>query len=259
VCCVKELAVKVNDLVGPYFQSYKGVRQGDPLPPLLFNFVADCLTRMVLRAQQNSLISGLIKNLIPRGVATLQYADDTIICLEHDMEQARNMKLLLYMFEQMSGLKINFDKSEVLLVGGDNNLVVAYAEVFNCKIELFPIRYLGVPISAGRLRVIDWIKLDEKSAKKLDVWQGGVMSFGGRTILINASLSNASIYHMSMFLLPKTTIENLDKRRRRFFWQEGSLKRKCQLVRWEFFCRDGKKGGLGIKNLRKMNISLLCK
>jgi hypothetical protein len=118
---------------------------------------------------------------------------------------------------------------------------------------------LGVPISAGRLRVIDWIKLEEKFAKKLDVWQGGVMSFGGRTILINASLSNASIYHMSMFLLPKTTIENLDKWRRRFFWQEGSLKRKCQLVRWEFFCRDGKKGGLGIKNLRKMNISLLCK
>jgi hypothetical protein len=125
------------------------VRQGDPLSPMLLNFVADCLTRMVLKAQQNSLIPGLIKNLIPMGVAILQYTDNTIIFLEHDMEQARNMKLLLYMFEQMLGLKINVNKSEVLLIGGDNGLDVTYAKVFNCNIELFPIRYLEVPISAG--------------------------------------------------------------------------------------------------------------
>jgi hypothetical protein len=51
-------------------------------------------------------------------VVILQYADDTIICLEHNFEKARNMKLLLYtMFEKMSGLKINFNKSEILLLG----------------------------------------------------------------------------------------------------------------------------------------------
>jgi hypothetical protein len=50
------------------------------------------------------------------------------------------------------------------------------------------------------------------------------MSYGGRTILINSILSNSAIYHISMFLLPKTTIKNLDKMRRSFFfWQGGSL------------------------------------
>jgi hypothetical protein len=49
------------------------------------------------------------------------------------------------------------------------------------------------------------------------------MSYGGRVVLINASLTNSAIYHMSMFLLPKTTIKNVDKQRRRFFWQGGSL------------------------------------
>jgi hypothetical protein len=76
------VAVKINDHLGPYFQSYKGVRQRDPLSPLLFNVVADCLTYIVLQAQQNSLISGLIAHLIPNGVAILQYTDDTIMCLK---------------------------------------------------------------------------------------------------------------------------------------------------------------------------------
>jgi hypothetical protein len=73
------VSVKLNDQLGPYFSNHKGVRQGDPLSPILFNFVADCLTKMVKKAQSNHLITGLASNLIPNGVATLQYADDTAI------------------------------------------------------------------------------------------------------------------------------------------------------------------------------------
>jgi hypothetical protein len=68
--------------------------------------------------------------------------------------------------------------------------------------------------------------LEEKSAKKLDIWKGGYLSIAGRTNLINSSLSNTSIYHMSMYLLPKTVIKNMDKSRRMFFWQGGSVKKK---------------------------------
>jgi hypothetical protein len=46
----------------------------------------------------------------------LQYADDTIVCIVNDLDKGRNMQLLLYMFEQLSGLKINFDKSEILVI-----------------------------------------------------------------------------------------------------------------------------------------------
>jgi hypothetical protein len=112
------VAVKMNGKVGQYFQSCKGVRQGDPLSPLLFNIVADCLTRMILKAQNNNMLTGLVKYLIPKGVAVLQYADDTILCLEHNLTYTRHVRLLLYVFEQLSGLKINFDKSEVLMIGG---------------------------------------------------------------------------------------------------------------------------------------------
>jgi hypothetical protein len=85
-----------------------------------------------------------------------KYIDDTILFLENDLEKAGNVKLLLSLYEHMSGLKINFDKSEILLVGGDDNLAISYAKMFNYQIGTFPLKYLEVPISAGRLHVIDW-------------------------------------------------------------------------------------------------------
>lgn len=47
------VSIKINNKIGEYIKTYNGVRQGDPLSPILFNFVADCLTRMVLKAQEN--------------------------------------------------------------------------------------------------------------------------------------------------------------------------------------------------------------
>jgi hypothetical protein len=213
----------------------------------------------VISAQQNSLITGMIDHLIPRGIAILQYTDDTVICLEHDMEQARNMKILFYLYKQMSSLKISFEKSEIMLVGGDDNIAIGYVDLFNCQTNLFPMKYLGVPILASRLYVVDWTKMEEKPTKKLDVCQGNSLSIARRTTLINSSLINSTIYHMSMYLLPKTVIKRMDKNRRKFFWQGGSLKKKYHLVQWGKICRSKKKGGLGIKNLRKFNVRLLCK
>ena len=137
------MSVKVNDLTGPYFISHKGVRQGGPLSPILFNFAADYLTRMVRQAQRNGLITGLADNLIPQGIIILQYADDTIICLKENIDIARNMKLLLYIYELMSGLKINFTKSEVFMINRDDDLHIQYADLFSCQTGSFPVKYLG--------------------------------------------------------------------------------------------------------------------
>jgi hypothetical protein len=53
------LSVKVNDKIGPYFASYKGIRQGDPFAPSLFNLVVNILSKMIHLAQQSGKDSGL--------------------------------------------------------------------------------------------------------------------------------------------------------------------------------------------------------
>jgi hypothetical protein len=121
------------------------MRQGDPLSPILFNMAADCLTRIVRKAQDNNLVIGLAENLITKGVAILQYVDDAIVCLKDDdevMARTRNVKLLLYLYELMSGLKINSSKSEVILINGDSRKL-QIVEIFNCQLGDFPIKYLA--------------------------------------------------------------------------------------------------------------------
>ena len=131
---------------------------------------------MVLNAQKEKLLTGLAPDLIEGGVAILQYADDTVICFEHDRDAAVNLKLLLYMFELMSGLKINFMKSEILCVGGDDETIFLYVELFNCSIGHFPMKYLGLPVSFSTLDSLDWDFLDERFLKWCESWIGNAAS-----------------------------------------------------------------------------------
>lgn len=239
------LSVKLNDSIGPYFQSGKGVRQGDPLSPFLFNLAADTLAKMIKTARQNRMLTGLIPEYIDKGIVALQYADDTIICLQEDKEIALNLKLMLYLYERMSGLKINFQKSELLMIKQDQQKTKFYAELFNCAIGEWPIKYLGVPVSHSKLHVIDWAPVESKLEKRLDGWQEGCTTLGGRKVLIDTSLSSIPIYHMSMYLIPKTNIGRMDKTRKRFFWQGGSHKKKLPSCQMETNLQAKKKGWVG--------------
>ena len=71
------------------------------------------LAIIIKRAKADDQVGGVVPHLVDGGIFILQYADDTILFLEHNLEKAQNMKLLLYAFEQLSGLKINFHKSKI--------------------------------------------------------------------------------------------------------------------------------------------------
>jgi hypothetical protein len=121
------VAVKVNDNICHYFQTRKEVRQGDPLSPIMFNIVVDMLAILISRAKETEQIKWVVPHLVDEGSLVLQYADDTIIFMDNDLERAKNMKLLLCAFEQLSGLKINFHKSELFCYGATKANQFEYA------------------------------------------------------------------------------------------------------------------------------------
>uniref|UniRef100_A0A453NLQ1 Reverse transcriptase domain-containing protein n=1 Tax=Aegilops tauschii subsp. strangulata TaxID=200361 RepID=A0A453NLQ1_AEGTS len=137
-----------NNEIGPFFPTLCGVRQGDPFSPFLFNMVVDALAVILDKAKSAGHIHGIVPHLVGGGgVSLLQYADDTIIMVEGSATDIANLKFLLLCFQQMSGLTINFDKSEVVILGYPPEEALAIADRLNYHLGTFPMTYLGIPIS----------------------------------------------------------------------------------------------------------------
>ena len=66
-----EVCIDLNGERGDFFRSFKGLRQGDPLSPLLFNLVADALSAMLSRASSAGIIQGLVPHLVDGGLTHL--------------------------------------------------------------------------------------------------------------------------------------------------------------------------------------------
>uniref|UniRef100_A0A8I6XZE3 Reverse transcriptase domain-containing protein n=1 Tax=Hordeum vulgare subsp. vulgare TaxID=112509 RepID=A0A8I6XZE3_HORVV len=253
------VGIRVNDDIGHYFQTFKGLRQGDPMSPILFNVVADMLAILIGRAKQEGQIGGLVPHLVDGGVSILQYADDTILFLEHDIAKARNMKLILCLFEQLSGLKINFHKSELFCFGKAKEEQNTYKQLFGCEMGNLPFNYLGIPIHHRKLSNSEWKCTEDRFEKKLSCWKGKLLSYGGRLILINSVLTSMPMFLLSFFEVPVGVRRRLDFYRSRFFWQADGDKTKYRLARWDIICRPKDQGGLGIENLEVKNRCLLSK
>lgn len=134
-----KVAITLNDLTGPYFVTRKGLRQRDPFSPLLFNIAADVLATLVQRVQEQGFIKSVLPRLYDGGQAILKYADDTIFCFEDDLEGARNLKVIICVFEHLTGLKINFLKREIHCFGATLSKQDEYAQIFTCVVGDFPL------------------------------------------------------------------------------------------------------------------------
>lgn len=253
------VGTKVNDDIGHYFQTLKGLRQGDPMSPILFNIVADMLTVLIGRAKEKGQVGGLIPHLVDGGVSILQYTDDTILFMEHDMAKARNMKLILCIFEQLPGLKINFHKSELFYFGRAKDEQERYKQMFGCELGSLPFSYLGIPIHHRKLSNKEWKCIEDRFEKKLSSWKGKLLSYGGRLILINSVLTSMPMFLLSFFEIPVGVRKRMAFYRFRFFWQSDEVERKYRLSKWDNICRPKEQGGLGVENLEVKNRCLLSK
>jgi hypothetical protein len=75
-------------------------------------------------------MAGVIPHLVDNGLSILQYENDMVLFMEHDIDKAKNMKLLLSAFEQLSGLKINFHKSKIFCFDQAKDYELQYEQLF---------------------------------------------------------------------------------------------------------------------------------
>ena len=85
----------------------------------------------------------------------MQYADDTLLFLSKNLSYAKNLKWLVSCFEQLSQMRINFHKCDLVPINIDLEEASIFAQVLGCKVGDFPIKYLGAPLHYSKLRKED--------------------------------------------------------------------------------------------------------
>jgi hypothetical protein len=254
--CVVEkgsVGVNLNGEESTYFKPGKGLRKGDPLSPLLFNLIGDVLTRMLFKAERGGLIRGMRPNLRAGGVMSLQYADDTILFSDPDELNLRKLKCCLVWFEKLSGMRINYHKSELVPLNLSEEQVHLAAHIFSCPIGSFPIKYLGVPLHFDNLKREDLQPLVDMIMNKIASWRGKLLSQAERVMLIKTCLASIPVYLMSFIKFPKWAIKLLNSHLANCLWSDHEGKHKYHLANWESISMMKE----GVLNLRDLNICLL--
>ena len=113
-------SIALNGELQNFFPGKKGIRQGDPISPLLFIIDVDILSKMLDKGAINGRF-GIHPECEAPLITHLSFADDVLIFFDGIAESLRGILEILEEFRLISGLRINRQKSELLLDGGSSS------------------------------------------------------------------------------------------------------------------------------------------
>jgi len=183
----------------------------------------EALSKLVLKAVEEGFLEGVkISNSRSEGVliSHFLFADDTLFFCKPNENNLGYLKCILLIFEAMSGLKVNLNKSVIIPIGEVPN--VALAQFFGCKVDYLPSSYLGLPLGTSYKSKAVWDPLIERFHRRLAGWKAKLLSRGGRLTLLKSTLWSLPIYFMSLFTIPASTAHQLERIMRDFLWNSNS-------------------------------------
>ena len=147
-CCIStvKFSILINGCPFDFFGSSRGLRQGDPISPFLFDIVMEALSPMLDAATAAGQFLGFKVGNATGSLMTvshLLFADDTPVFCEADSTHLTVLRGIFSRFEEMSGLKINLGKSELVPVGVVPNLH-ELVEILGFRESALSLKYLGL-------------------------------------------------------------------------------------------------------------------
>ncbi|XP_019161023.1 PREDICTED: uncharacterized protein LOC109157626 [Ipomoea nil] len=258
VSCVKYHILYEQKHLGPIILE-RGLRQGDPLSPYLFLMVVKGLSALIDNRMRRGLLQGIhIAREAPPS-SHLLFADDCFLFLCANMEESLEMKRVLDMYAEASGLLVNYDKSVVCFSANvDVHSRTQVSNILGVEQGDTAGRYLGLPSLVGRNKkeILGFLK--EKILNRVRSWNTRFLSRAGREFLLKNVLQALPCYAMMVFMLPASLCREIEVILNRYWWTR-SVKNVAGLrwKSWGALSVPKAKGGLGFKDLRNMNLALL--
>ena len=245
-------SMAVNGELAGFFASKRGLRQGDPLSPLLFILIMEAFSRSLRMAahRQGFQFHPKCQEV---NITHFCFADDIFLFAGGTHSSIKIIMDELNNFEIFSGLQVNFQKSAMFLAGVNDDVKNDLLNITSFSLGRFPMKYLGVPLISTRLSHYDCQQLLDKILARIQSWTSRSLSYAGRLQLIASVLHSIQVYWCSQFIIPKCTIAKIEQMFNSFLWFGNMGNAQCAKVRWESVCLPKEEGGLGLRRVKDSN------
>eukprot|EP00253_Pinus_taeda_P017009 PITA_17009 len=246
-------SILVNGTRSKTFKASRGIRQGDPISPFLFIFAAKGLGRYLKKERTTDNIKGLRLwgNELP--ITHEQFVDDIMLFGEPTIREVRNLKKVLDLFAEASGMEINKEKSCTLIFNTVETVKSHLTRMLGFKQGELPTKYLGNILDFNSKRLKNWQGVLEKLKNRVANWTFRTLNIAERIVLVKSVLQAIPIYPLSIMAVPQGVCTKIREILRKFIWGGSAQQKKWALVSWKHLTKQKEEGGLGLRDPDKLN------
>jgi hypothetical protein len=221
-----ETCIINNGHTSRYFQPERGVRQGCPLSPYLFILTMEPLNRWI----KEKLDEYSLQDNKGNKYIISQFADDTSFAIKEGKKGISELFEILDTYSRISGLKINIDKTEILLLGGMKKEMVPkrYRKYIKESVS-----YLGLEISTDTKQTTE-VNLNNAVVKiqnLIRTWNKRKIPLSGKVAIIKSLMVPQLTYVLSTLATPsEKKIKEINKMLYKFLNSGGNEKIKRNIL-----------------------------